>query len=483
MKNKKSNTLKALVLATTITALIPTAKAFANEEVPNTNTEVTIENAEEENIDAVTKEENVASVETNVNENTNVTNAETDASKDEKEAVTNNAEEVNNEEINDKANTEITTDKEEKEKLEEQLISLKENLANIDQNTSEGAFYFLEWIKKNNPEYANDAENALKILKEFEAKGDVKRGVDGDATSFKNLLKTSEFLVENNNLRVNDENFDVEEQYTNFTILAKAMVSANRSTNALNGHRGTFNVAENLAWGYNDPFDGWYTKEKKLYNANHNEKYEKIGHYLNIMNKDLKLVAIAQNDNPKLNERYSVTHALNSDRITNNDLTIEATKYVEIIESYKKELDKKVLEEKIAEIEEKLLAYNTSEEDHKSIPWKDIEDIAKAIEKEDHKSIPWKNIEDITKAIEKEQSEDEKWKVKPDDDKAIKDKIAELTATKKETKEDETTKTIDKTVADKTSTTNPKTGVSSITGLLGLTLASASELVKRKKYK
>jgi myosin heavy subunit len=50
--------------------------------------------------------------------------------------------------------------------------------------------------------------------------------------------------------------------------------------------------AENLAWGYDDPYDGWYYQEKKLADQGVTE-YKRIGHYLNTINTSIKSAAIA----------------------------------------------------------------------------------------------------------------------------------------------------------------------------------------------
>jgi len=54
---------------------------------------------------------------------------------------------------------------------------------------------------------------------------------------------------------------------------------------------------ENLAWGYSDPFDGWYEKEKAIYEENGNEFSEETGHYENIVTEDFKTTAIAYSSN------------------------------------------------------------------------------------------------------------------------------------------------------------------------------------------
>lgn len=63
-------------------------------------------------------------------------------------------------------------------------------------------------------------------------------------------------------------------------------------------HSGIYDHGENLSWGYQDPFDGWYDEEKAIYetfddslkqlSANdlskkYPDKYNQVGHYLNIV--------------------------------------------------------------------------------------------------------------------------------------------------------------------------------------------------------
>ncbi len=48
------------------------------------------------------------------------------------------------------------------------------------------------------------------------------------------------------------------------------------------GHAGSYNVGENVAWGYPNPFDGWYDEEKAEYKKGERDVF-KVGHYLNII--------------------------------------------------------------------------------------------------------------------------------------------------------------------------------------------------------
>ena len=53
-----------------------------------------------------------------------------------------------------------------------------------------------------------------------------------------------------------------------------------------------FGGGENLAWGYSDPFDGWYTEEKATYLTG-NYTYGQVGHYLNIIKPSYKVTGFA----------------------------------------------------------------------------------------------------------------------------------------------------------------------------------------------
>lgn len=46
--------------------------------------------------------------------------------------------------------------------------------------------------------------------------------------------------------------------------MAQAMADADYANNNVN-HPLQFPASENLAWGYTDPFNGWYDTEKSMY--------------------------------------------------------------------------------------------------------------------------------------------------------------------------------------------------------------------------
>lgn len=245
-------------------------------------------------------------------------------------------------------------------------------LPKIDERIKEGAFAFLPWVAENYPEYKEDADKGFAILNEFYQKGDVKKTPE-DASAYDNLLATADYLEELNKLRLNDENFkDLKKFDTNFEILAKSIVSCNRSVDYSLGHRGTFSVWENLAWGYADPFDGWYFKEKEIYNellsiakkkysdlpenqamdramedyrqAHNMKDLPVIGHYTHTMANGLDVTAVTRN---LKGVQFSTVYCMDSDYIWNDSIKISEEKYREIINAYVKSNDKKyLLEEK-----------------------------------------------------------------------------------------------------------------------------------------
>lgn len=192
-----------------------------------------------------------------------------------------------------------------------------------------GVFSFLHWTKEAYPQYAANVDKALEILRKYVETNEVNPTLKGDATSYDNLMITDDLLEENNQFRASDNNFNVGPMHTNFEILAKAMVSANRSTNHNNGHRHTFQVAENLAWGMPNPYYGWYDMEKALYDKDRNDP--RVGHYTNLMDDSYKICAIACNNNPKINS-LRITFAWNAD--FSNDLLLTEQEYKQVLNEY-----------------------------------------------------------------------------------------------------------------------------------------------------
>jgi hypothetical protein len=103
-------------------------------------------------------------------------------------------------------------------------------------------------------------------------------GADGDATSIVNMRKAINLLKKQNQLRASEGKAPYK---VSLLGLANAQAEANFAAQTYNHpvfyteqqfshygytpkYQGTIGGSgENLAWYYNDPFDGWYTQEKK----------------------------------------------------------------------------------------------------------------------------------------------------------------------------------------------------------------------------
>lgn len=135
-----------------------------------------------------------------------------------------------------------------------------------------------------------------------------KIGQKGDATSLANLKATVAFLKECNSLR-KQEGVDPQRTSSSLSDLKVSMelmaiseVQCNWSSYN-EAHSGRYNVGENLAWGYSDPFSGWYSEERNLW-INGNRTFYDVGHYLNICNATYGITGFAVNQYG----RFGVTH-------------------------------------------------------------------------------------------------------------------------------------------------------------------------------
>ena len=144
--------------------------------------------------------------------------------------------------------------------------------------------------------YKDKDNKALDILEDtkLKAAGDkvaissyTEIGNEDDATSLENMKLALEFIKKCNDLRVEN---GLEPLKVSDEMMAISQVQANWS--AFNRtHSRTYYVGENLAWGYQDPFDVWYDYEKKVYEETGSES--RTGHYRNIVNKKWAMTGFA----------------------------------------------------------------------------------------------------------------------------------------------------------------------------------------------
>lgn len=116
-------------------------------------------------------------------------------------------------------------------------------------------------------------------------------GLDDSVKSFlstNNLKKDVTLIKELNNLRASDNNFSNHNALgVDYDLMIYASISGFISDSTMN-HTYFMNAptevyasrAENLAWDYSDPLTGWYTEEKKIYDAHGSGV---TGHYTNCM--------------------------------------------------------------------------------------------------------------------------------------------------------------------------------------------------------
>ncbi|MBQ6532320.1 MAG: CAP domain-containing protein [Solobacterium sp.] len=109
-------------------------------------------------------------------------------------------------------------------------------------------------------------------------------GADGDATAVPNVKRALELIIEGNRQR---QKHNLPSLAVADELMAMAAVNANMSAVTkthwlgLREAYGLQYTGENLAWGYENPFAGWYDEEGGLYAAGSRAG---IGHYLNLVN-------------------------------------------------------------------------------------------------------------------------------------------------------------------------------------------------------
>ena len=164
----------------------------------------------------------------------------------------------------------------------------KENIYNELQQKAEeslveynkGTFGFFEYV---------GAEDALDALKNSKYASYTHQGSKNDATNLDNMKDSFDFIRKCNELRQKEQNDpETKEKLAvlevNDYLMAAAQADANYSLlNPEHAHQ--FNIGENIAWGYTEPFSAWYDKEKEDYLSG-NSEFDETGHYKNILNSE-----------------------------------------------------------------------------------------------------------------------------------------------------------------------------------------------------
>ena len=157
-------------------------------------------------------------------------------------------------------NEELSTLKETKKSYEETILkqenqlkaleqTLKDEDAAITERINQGSLRFFEMM--------GDQE-AAELIKRGISEGYTYLGDKYDATTLDNMQKALDQLKTGNAIR---KSLGLPEWKISHRLMAIAQIHANESQQIMD-HTHKDNVSENLAWGYVDPYEGWYTAEK-----------------------------------------------------------------------------------------------------------------------------------------------------------------------------------------------------------------------------
>ncbi len=151
-----------------------------------------------------------------------------------------------------------------------------------------GSFGFYQWIIDNCDGWKRaDAQEALQVLTTSSHKNYTEKGNKDDATSLDNMRAAVDLLPTLASKRAGDKNYpDLQPPTIRNVYMARAQIQANVSSYTM-GHEvkddgcKIGSACENLAWGYRDPFVGWYDEELKNYNNVRNYTLKKYGKDIN----------------------------------------------------------------------------------------------------------------------------------------------------------------------------------------------------------
>ena len=202
------------------------------------------------------------------------------------------------------------------------------------------------------------ADAALDVLANAEYADNTKIGSEDDATSLRNMAAAFVLMRKCNELRRAE---GLEPLRVTDRMMAIAQSNVNWSDEYIR-HSEQFDVGENLAWGYDDPFVGWYDGEKE----------DRGGHYLNIVNPRYHVTGFAV-CTANRNGSYSVSHGqvfAYSDEdtaYTVDEYETRFNEYYDKVQAVKKELEakKKAASDAQAAVTAKNLAVQQAEQKRK----------------------------------------------------------------------------------------------------------------------
>lgn len=182
-------------------------------------------------------------------------------------------------------------------KYEQDLQKAKENLDAAQTAYDNVGIDFLNSVISNDSYKIANWKKLLANSSDDNVKNAYDETTFNEAFSVDNLLRVATLLDTCNNYRKSDNNFTEANNRVAMKLSPELVVSATASALVSRNQRGhvlfntgdneinrinfpnATNWSENLARGYQDPFDGWYTEEKKVYD---NKEKGETGHYTNI---------------------------------------------------------------------------------------------------------------------------------------------------------------------------------------------------------
>lgn len=183
-------------------------------------------------------------------------------------------------------------------KYEQDLQKAKENLEAAQTAYDNVGIDFLNSVIFNDSYKIANWKKLLANSSDDKVKNAYDETTFNEAFSVDNLLRVATLLDTCNNYRKSDNNFTEANNRVAMKLspelvvsaTASAMISRNQMAHVLfrtddaeidkiNFPNAT-NWSENIAWRYSDPYDGWYVKEKKIYD---NKEKGETGHYTSIM--------------------------------------------------------------------------------------------------------------------------------------------------------------------------------------------------------
>ncbi len=164
-------------------------------------------------------------------------------------------------------------------------------------------------------------------LKDTDYSGFTNLGAVHDATNLENMKKAIDELDQVNVYRQN-ENTTEGTHLIDLKVSSSAMAISQYQLNYSKDHTGhsqAFNIGENLAWGYSNPFIGWYDEEKEIFK---NGGSGVTGHYLNIVNENYTVMGYSYISGSRAlyNHTYGQTFTFDGSKYGTNAVSVAAYK-------------------------------------------------------------------------------------------------------------------------------------------------------------